>query len=93
MLSPCSNNGDVNQSNDATTIAKSSNSNTTNQSNAQDQHGSVQGGGPDRHGDRGDCGHPRHDCGHQRRDCGRPRRDRCRHRDRCDREREDGCDS
>jgi hypothetical protein len=58
VLSKGSNNGDVRQSNDATTIAKSENENTTKQSNDQDQHGSVRGG-DDRgeHGGHGDEGH------------------------------------
>ncbi|MFL5819044.1 MAG: hypothetical protein ACJ76L_15800, partial [Conexibacter sp.] len=43
VLSKGSNNGDVHQSNDATTIAKSENENTTKQSNDQDQHGWVGG--------------------------------------------------
>src|SRR4051794_18159329 len=45
VLSKGSNNGDVDQSNDAPTGAASGNSNGTYQSNDQDQHGSVQGGG------------------------------------------------
>jgi len=91
VLSKGSNNGDVHQSNDATTVAKSQNDNTTNQSNTQNQHGSVQGGGPDR---RGDCGHHRKDRGDDRGDCGRKHRDGC-HRccNRCESPWNEGCAS
>ncbi|HET6449609.1 MAG TPA: hypothetical protein VFG31_10930, partial [Conexibacter sp.] len=44
VLSKDANNGDVKQSNDATTVASSENSNETNQSNEQTQQGSVHGG-------------------------------------------------
>jgi hypothetical protein len=80
VLSKGSNNGDVHQSNDATTISKSENNNQTKQSNDQQQHGSVER-------EHGDCGHRDHehgDCGHRdhdRRDCGKDHKRCHEHRD------------
>jgi len=69
-LSAGSNNGDVDQSNDAKTIAASSNENETDQANEQEQRGYVAGDehGEDGCGHKARCGHDKHrghGCGHE----------------------------
>jgi len=87
VLSKGSNNGDVEQSNKATTVAASSNENETDQANRQEQDGHVFGGEHGKgHGDHGSCGHEdrcRRDCGHKRhrKGCGHERKHRCGHED------------